>query len=1124
MNRAPRRNSVSEGRKMYRRWHRVAALCGTALLSAGTAWGESGASAQTFVLHEYLGKDWSNEVVVLQLDTNAVARQDAHERLLGPGDAAMPFQIVLATNGARSLAFQTDLPAFTERTYRLESGGSIAPMTDLRLEEEPTCIRITNTLVGIEIPTAQGAFTNGPFLRMKLRSGTWIGASRLHCKTAIESYAARIVASGPVYAEVECLYRFAGGKLWQVNFRVEAHEPVVLVSETCNLADGSTWSVLVSPGFSPNHCLSSVAFGAKDAAKYRLDELVYNGSAPLALAPWPVWWNPSSVGFLGLFNVQEGAAVVRGGHEIVAIPKASAPLTGVNPEAGAKPDDGFDVVEALARDEKKAPKSAQPIDDLLAVAAGQAEFWANPGEDGQSKSIPLCTHTNRELYLSCSLAGPGRRWLLAALTTKDNLVADESLCSAQEMMVKHLETPLNEVVHMVLDWNSKTALDYPRLVMRRSELEARPQVKQSAEARRAMKKTESPGALSRKLMQPALKIFLGSPDQPAQSVDTVHRCERIIRVATYADMLLGSDVLTRQELGSVLGLHAVEWGRPILTDKDVFSEADIRYARAQIAFLAYKLSSPNYYSLERNYRANPNMTTTRYCAMTILACLVPDHPRAKEWAQGGLDEVERELTEWTGPNGGWLESPHYQTTAMSGILLLSLGARNAGFTDYLHDVRFERAMRYLARISTPPDVRFENKRHFPPMGNTYQNETTGLFGVLAKACRETNRELSDELQWAWIQQGRNRSSGIGGDFFTNALYADFEPAAPKWGSENFPGSGAVLRTGFPGERETYMYLLQGGFAEHYDYDRGSFELWGKGRPLCLDWGYSFKVGRMPAWQHNRVDVGNWGDIRKFQTSEAADYLYSHQQGWDRQVFLVKDPDPLGANYFVIRDAISQPAANWWLWLYTEHSLQLSNDVLHVTGIHDVDLDIWLAPKLAQHLKPAKLKVREKKQEAALAPSLGEVGPAPDGTVAEGINDILKAPPADAKAEPTGTWIETRTETSECFDLSSQKQLPLTQEGLTLPVTKDEPVFCVLYPRLKGEKAPVFATLAEGRGVKVTHTAGTEYVFLSTTPFEFREGDLSFKGSAGVIRRRGATVDLTLGESGEIAQGEKKLSK
>ena len=1079
---------------------------------------------QNFVLREYLGKTWSNEVVVFQLDTPAGAGSEAHQRLLGPEGKAVPFQYVTGTNGTPSLAFQTDLPEFSEKTYRLENSGEPPPSTDLRLDQEPACIRITNSLTGLEIPTAQGAYTNGPFLRMKLRSGTWIGASRLLCKTAIESYTATVVAAGPVYAEVECRYRFADGKQWQVNFRVEANEPVVRITETCNLTDGSAWQVLVNPGFSPNHALSSVGFGTKDAADYRLEKINYNGSALLSMTPWPIWWNPRSVSYLGLFKLAEGSALIKGGKgAMVSLPRADDVLAGARLETKPTADEGFDVMAAIAQDEKKVSKTILPIEDFLAVAVGQAESWANPGDDGPSKTLPLCTGANGELFLSCSLSGPGRRWLLAAQTTKANLVPPETLCAAQQAMVKHLETPLNEVVHMILAWDSKTEFDYPRLVTSRSELAARPQVQESAKARRAMKKLDRSGVTASKLLYPALKIFLGAPDQPSQSVDTVHRCERIIRIATAADMLLGADVLTRDELTSALGFDAIEWGHPVLTDKDVFSQEDIRYARAQLAFLCYKLFSPNYYSPERNFRANPNMTTTRYCAITILASLIPDHPLAKQWAQGGLNEVERELKEWTGPNGGWLESPHYQTVAMSSILLLSMGARQAGFTDYLNDVRLARAMRYLARISTPPDIRFDNKRHFPPVGNTYQFETTGLFGVFAKACRNTNRELSDELQWAWIQQGRSRNSGIGGDFYNNALYSDFVPAsAPKWGSESFPGSGAVLRNGFPSARETYLYMLQGGFAEHYDYDRGSFEFWGKGQPLCLDWGYD---SREPAWLHNRVDVGNWGDITVFQTAESADYLHSFQEGWDRQLLFVKDADPLGPNYYVMRDTVTQPAANWWMWFYTEQSLQLSNDVLHVTGIHDVDLDLWLAPTATPRLKIAKPKIKEKKVETkmTLSDSLGDVGQTPEAAAVDPINDIMKEP-AKVKTDPPGTWIETKTQTVKCFDLRTQTWEPLTQEGLTLPVTKAEPVFCVLYPRLKTEKPPAFVTLANGRGVKVTHATGTDYVFMSATPFEFHEGDITFKGRAGVIRVRGTTVDLTLGEGGEIAKGDKKLSK
>ena len=1069
------------------------------------------APAQTFTLREYLGQSWRNEVVNFPLD-KAVTGEAARYRVVDADGQALPFQLVAGADGERSLALLVDLPAFAERTFHLEDGAGAPPATDLRVEEEQTCIRLTNALTGIEIPNARGAFAHGPFLRMQLRSGAWIGGSRLTGNAAIEDYQARVTASGPVYAEVECRYRFAGGKSWRITYRLVAHEPAVVIDEQCNLNDGTAWQLLVSPGFTPTHSIYSASYSVKEKAHYAFGKIGY-GATPFLLSPWPVWWVPNSVGFFGLFKVPEGYIISQGKNGVEVT--ADKALHEVDIEHRDAPAD-------LA-DDAPGEKAGSANEDFLAAAAGRGEVWANPGDDGQNKNVPLVTTKEGEIYFSCALAGPGRHWLLAALTRKANIVPDDRMSAAQQLMVKYCETPLNEVKNMTLEWESTTAGDYPRLVLQRGELAARPEVQDSMTRRRAMMapgqpavsgspaKPVKPGTLARMLLDPALRIFLGSPDQPAQSMDTVHRCERIINILTCADMWLGSDVLTTAERRSTLGTHAVQWGRPMLADKEVFSAADIRYARAQLAFLGYKLASPNYYSLERNFRANPNMTSTRYCAMAILAALIPDHPKAKEWAQGGLDEVERELKEWTCPDGGWIEAPHYQTVAMSEIFLLAFAAKNAGFADYLNDPRLLGAMRYLARISTPPDPRADNLRHFPPVGNTYYYETTGLFGMVAKVCREKHPALADELQWTWNQQGKNKN-GLLVDLYNSALFAADDPPAPSWGSEHFRGSGVVLRSGFPADRETYLYLLQGWFAEHYNHDRGSFELWGKGRPLSLSWGYILSTGRVDAAHCNRVDVGNWGDIKTFQPFPAADYLHSTQQGWDRQVLFVKDANPLGANYYVMRDTIAQPAANWWMWLYTEHSPRLTGDVLRVSGLHDVDLDIWLAPKLAGYLKPGKAK------STAPAQHEKELDPEQRETETPAAGET----PAALNTEPLGTPIETLTQTMKVFEMRRLTYQSLTQEGLHLPVTKDEPVFCVLYPRLKTEKPANFTALADGRGVKIVSAAGTDYVFLSLTPFEFHEGDVSFTGTAGVIRCRGNTVDLTVSEGGEIALGAHRL--
>ena len=54
-------------------------------------------------------------------------------------------------------------------------------------------------------------------------------------------------------------------------------------------------------------------------------------------------------------------------------------------------------------------------------------------------------------------------------------------------------------------------------------------------------------------------------------------------------------------------------------------------------------------------------------------------------------------------------------------------------------------------------------------------------------------------------------------------------------------------------------------------------------------------------------------------------------------------------------------------------------------------------------------------------------------------------------------------------------------------------------------------------------AGTDYVFLSRKPFGFRNGEISFKGKAGVIRLCGKKMLLTLNQAGEISYRNNRLT-
>jgi len=89
---------------------------------------------------------------------------------------------------------------------------------------------------------------------------------------------------------------------------------------------------------------------------------------------------------------------------------------------------------------------------------------------------------------------------------------------------------------------------------------------------------------------------------------------------------------------------------------------------------------------------------------------------------------------------------------------------------------------------------------------------------------------------------------------------------------------------------------------------------------------------------------------------------------------------------------------------------------------------------------------------------------------------------------------------------------------------DADLTTVIYPRLKTERRPVFTSIADGKGVKVVTSAGTDYIFLALQPFSYREGVISFQGTVGAVLSRSGEAILWLGQPGRIAAGGKAVVK
>jgi len=500
---------------------------------------------------------------------------------------------------------------------------------------------------------------------------------------------------------------------------------------------------------------------------------------------------------------------------------------------------------------------------------------------------------------------------------------------------------------------------------------------------------------------------------------------------------------------------------------------------AQAAFLGYTITRPDYWSPARGYAANPNMTTSVHGYMTSIGCLLNTHPMAKTWTTRGLKELERQLNAWSDDNGGWLEAPHYAMVSFDPILSSFVMAQNAGLGDYLSNPRIKVVANWFSQISTPPDSRFQGYRHLPPLGNTYVQEPTGEFGLLAFLYRDRDPAFAAEMQWMHLQHKSWPTPGIGGAFpgflgyRTIMTDRSISPKAPEWKSARFPKTGLVLRHGFPDARETMLHMITGSNHAHYDKDSGSITIWGKGRVIADDFGYQ---GYMPGDDHSMLVSPIAPDrqimtVDGFSTSPNLDYVVANKSTWRRQIAFVKESDLRGPAYFVIHDSLAIPApATWRLWL-TGSDLLVEDGHALLSGKDDVDTDIFLG----------------------------------------GIAAIATS--------------EQRTR--ECYGINREgryRRLSVTQEGLKVSWRRGHTITAVIYPRMKTDTPPTVQFSEDGRQVTVTHAHGTDVVFLGRRPFATEKSDQLFHGTAGLIRQRAATTSLHLGAPGKLTAGGETLSR
>ena len=972
----------------------------------------------SFTVRDYLNRQWQNELVSFPVAQGIFGREDL--ALRGPEDTPVVHQWIdgdLAPAGEPSIAFPASVPELGEATYRLVAG---KPAGDSALKARQTgeTIVLENRRIAVTLGGPH-AREQGPIAGIRLPSGATVGAGKLDVPQVPESIDLTLLASGPVFAEARVDYAFADHRFWRLRFRVIAGEPVVLIDEQFELPAGSKYTLRLAERWGADrlfyrdngNCCRTVAAGSVAEEPIFLVE------------PWPAWWGETlRANWLGIFR--RGA------------------------------------------------------DDLLALAAREPGVWVTPERTEWDTAIAL----NKKFAATFQLRGFERKWMLMGLR-RSEAIREEELGQRvaplpQQYLIRHGDFPLEQVKDYVLSWDDRPTR-HPRLFTTEAERERFRKRFQVDEARLVdLRKaaifpyrmdehvacflTTEDEELGRKFAGFALKQLQESVDGYVRQESLRnpgscphHRNRGVYWGAIASDLAMRPGVLTPEERDRV---------------------------KAQLAFLGYTLARPLVISPERGFRANPNMTSMARGMLGVVACTIPNHPRARQWAETAVAELEHELEEWCGPNGGWLEAPHYATASLDALVSLALSLRGTGFSEveWQFHPKLRAAVAWLAKISTPPDPRLDGCRHMPAVGNTYLGEPTCLPAWMATIWREKDPAFSRQMQWAWKAHGGPRTPGIGGAYpgiqgYNHLMLDESIPAkTPPYTSELFPGAGAVLRAHFPGEKETYLHYVQGPMHQHYDFDEGSFILWGKGKPLCEDFGY---YGRAPAADHSRIDDGFYealgveGKIREFASGESVDYLRGERHGWHRQILFVKDPDPLGPNYFLVRDAVlSGRDFDWRVWIATDEAPDVRANPIRAKGRFGADLVVFF-------LDPAKrnLATREITRTAGAA----------------------------------GWGHDKRTTSQRCLEMT---KLP-----------GDQPVSVVLYPVLTDQPTPEFTALSGGRAVKIEGPFGTDYAVLALERFRFQGEGIELDGKAAAVQVRRDGVRLSLPRRGELSYRDNSIT-
>ncbi len=1042
------------------------------------------------VLKEQLNQKWTRELVAYPLEARKGECAPGSVVLAGP-NGPVPVQLgevelwpgTKSVKSAGMMFVVEGVEPLATVSYTLSFGKDASapagPASDLKVSPGKDQVEIATARCAVRLLLGEKSYDQpvplkdlpGPLLGMRLDgAGAWAGASCFTGMALAKSWTAVLTDSGPVFARVLATYTLADSN-------------IVTLAATVIAGDNTVrWDMAVKkdrPELGVEFRLPPVP-GVKQSVSLQ-------GCGQWARADRPAPLAPGDQPFIWL-----------------------GPDTSI---ASAFPECAWAVKLATGGGTELHVTSRDPAawaDGVAPLTYGGFKTWnldmVQPAwENWKRKRIPMTYAADGTVTLKASLAKGERCWSVGSGAP---LVGDK----------------LDRVKEMVLDWPADPRQPHPRLFVNQADIDdSWTRAGSDADLMKSISFNNDAAGIVRFLRKPA------ATRTPAESDAALKAVRNFLNLQGRFDVM-------RSAIRTVSMYDAA-------VDSGLLSPAERTLFRAQMAYLAYQMADPQTWDCERGYLSgNPNMSCSYILSLGVIAAALSDHPMAKTWNEMASQWQDKWLTDEVGPNGEWIpEGGHYGYVSLEPLVSYAIAAQRAGFRDFTNDPRLKKLLLFFAKDQTPIDPQRGHLRASAAWGRGISGDKNPVFGVAARMTAKSDPAFSQTMQWTWAELGYPvfMDDGRLGGF--EPYYEDHRlPAkAPAWSSDLFPNLGVFIRAAFNTPSESFLVFLS-----HTDSHRnldiwtpgiGGFSQWfGRGKPLstCFNNGAGYNarhellrdgVRLARNWGGANDPKGPFGHYTRTEPQAAAlqarvDYVRSSFVNttvddrdwfpaivppayprvtpasgtnlvWTRQVLFLKDPEPAGPAYLVLRDTTQggQPTA-WQFWTLSE-KIGAPEQVK--------DLNAFLADKPGEKLLPAR-----------------EL-PAGDRYTAVGQFDM------DVEyfvASPANTPRHTLR-----YGGNDNSRVPEYQDLLHLQQPGDGSYYVAIFPRPRGEAAPTFTKLANGEILKIAGGFGTDYAFLALTEAAVAADGVSFKGTAGAVQQRPAATILTLGAAGEVACKEFRLA-